>query len=357
MKKITLSLISLSILLGLLYSCQNNDDMDVDTPSTSSLNDKWTDVYRYNFDSEDDAPVDLIPNVTPITRAYDVEVGDARVYPTQNIVHSQFKQEGRWNEIFCKINPHHLIFDFTPVPYICEVSKPQGYLSYSMALGKAMQSKEWDISSASTMKGKAEASFKDVKTYQEFNLAFGANGSVGKFFSSSMSYTQNSKKYKTTFVARFKASCFDVVAYLDNKVTQDRPVYESQSYVSSLTYGKVSYLVIFSNYSYDYIKKSINATFSAGIVGGGGNYSKETLDILSTSESYAFVSGNDITEPFFGNTPSFLNKLFSATFDKTTIGTPIFFQLRDIYENNLVDANKGYSWVETPIVYITINVK
>lgn len=357
MKKNALNLIYLLILFGLFYSCQNNDDIDVDTPSTSSLSDKWTDVYRYNFDSEDDAPIELIPNTTPITRGYDTEVGEARVYPTQNIVHSQFKQFGEWNEIFCKVNPHYLIFDFTPVPYIHEVSRPQGYLSYSMALNKAMQSNEWNISSASTMKGKAEVSYKDVKTYQEFNLAFGSNGSVGKFFSSSMSYTQNSKKYKTTFVARFKSSCFDVVAYLDNKVTEDRPVYESQSYVSSLTYGKVSYLVIFSNYSYDYIKKSINATFAAGIAGGGGNYSKETLNILSSSESYAYVSGNDITESFFGNTPSFLNKLFSATFDKTTIGTPIFFQLRDIYKNNLVDANKGYSWIENPIVYIDVNIR
>lgn len=223
-----------------------------------------------------------------------------------------------------------------------------------MALNKAMQSPEWEMSSQSTMKGKAEASFKDVKTYDEFNLSFGSNVGVGKFFSSSMSYTQNSKKYKTTFIARFKAASFDVEAYLDGKVTEDRPVYESQSYISSITYGKVSYLVIFSNYSYDYIKTNINATFAAGIVGGGGNYSKETLNILSSSESYAYVSSNDITEPFFGNTPAFLNQLFSATFNRTTIGNPIFFKLRDIYKNNLVDADRGYSWIETPINYVTI---
>lgn len=98
----------------------------------------------------------------------------------------------------------------------------------------------------------------------------------------------------------------------------------------------------------------INTAFAANIVSGGGNYSKKTLKILSSSESYAYVIGNDINQTFFGNTPEFLNQLFSATFDKNTIGVPIFFQLRSTKNNQLIDVEKGYSWIETPIIYIEL---
>lgn len=364
MKINVLKSVAIIIMFGMLNSCQKNEDyIEPDTTpgvdAKANVNAKWDEVYRYNFGSNEDIPSGVISDTEggSLTKGYDIQVGEPRVYPTQNIVHSQFRQTGAWNQIFCKVNPHYLIFNFTPVPYVAEISRPQGSMSYAIALGNAMRSPEWAASSQSTMKGKAEASFKDVKTYDEFNLSFGSNLSVGKFFSANMSYSKNSKQYKTTFIARFKSSSFDVDTYFDGRVTNENPVYTSQSYVSSITYGKVSYLVIFSNYSYEQIRTSINATFAAGIVSGGGNYNKETLAILQSSESYAFVSGNDITQPFYGNSPEFLNKLFSGTFDKSTIGNPIFFQLRNVRDNNLVDADKGYGWIEAPIIYINLQIK
>lgn len=351
--------------LGVFTSCQQNGEF-MDEPiekqaketlspeMTDEMTFKWDEVYRYNFKSKDNVPLDL-PGVQTGTRASTIQVGEETIYPSQNIVLSQFLQTGRWNEIFCKKNAHSLIFNFYPVPYVETITNPQNHLTYSLALGNAMRSDAWYISSQSGTTGSAEASFKDVKTYQEFNLAFGANLSVGKFFSSNMSYSENSKKYKTVFIARFKATNFDVITHVDNKITNERPVYDSQSYVSSLTFGKVAYLVIYSNYSYDQVKKSINAAFSYKLVGGGANYSKETLDILSSSESYAWVKGNNVTESFYGNSPAFLEQLFTPVFNKTTIGVPVFFQLRKVSNNVLVDTDRDYdSWIENPIIYIEI---
>lgn len=349
----------LYLLFAILFivSCNNNDELsDLSTQTDDKeLDFKWDEVYRYNFNSKDDVPLDL-PEFQAKTRAQTIQIGEETIYPSQNIVLSQFLQTGRWNEIFCKKSPHSLIFNFYPVPYVETITKPQDHLTYSLALGKAMTSDAWAVSSQSATTGSAEASFVDVKTYNEFSLAFGANLSVGKYFSSNMSYSENSKKYKTVFIARFKATNFDILTHVDNKITNEDLVYSSQSYVSSLTFGKIAYLVIYSNYTYEQIKMSINATFSAFLVNGGANYSKETLDILSSSESYAWVKGNNVTESFYGNTAAFLDQLFTPVFNKTTIGVPIFFQLRKVSNNAVVDTNRDYSsWIENPIIYVEAN--
>lgn len=349
------------VTLGIFTSCQQDDELlnptikeDLSSKMSEEIKFKWDDVYRYNFKSKDDVPLDIQEFQTE-TRASTIQIGEEAIYPSQNIVLSQFLQSGRWNEIFCKKNPHSLIFNFYPVPYVENITNPQDHLTYSLALGKAMTSKEWDISSQSGTTGSAEASFKDVKTYNEFNLSFGANLSVGKFFSTNMSYSENSKKYKTVFIARFKATNFDIITHVDNKITNELPVYDSQSYVSSLSFGQVAYLVIYSNYTYDQVKKSIDAAFSYKLVDGGANYSKETLDILSSSESYAWVKGNNVTESFYGNSPAFLEQLFKPIFNKTTIGVPVFFQLRKKSNNVLVDSDRdNSSWIENPIIYIEL---
>ncbi len=342
------------VIILIATACSDDNDLNT-TLIQESLEDsdfKWEEVYRYNFKTNNDVPTD-INEFQAATRTSTIQIGEEAIYPSQNIVLSQFLQTGRWNEVFCNKNPHSLIFNFYPVPYVETITNPQDHLTYSLALGRAMTSDAWDISSQSGTTGSAEASFKDVKTYSEFNLAFGANLSVGKFFSTNMSYSENSKKYKTVFIARFKASNFDIITHVNDKITNERLVYDSQSYVSSLTFGKVAYLVIYSNYSYDEVKKSINAAFSYKLVEGGANYSKETLDILSSSESYAWVKGNNVTESFYGNTAAFLEQLFTPVFNKTTIGVPVFFQLRKAGNNELVDTYRDYdSWIENPIIYI-----
>jgi hypothetical protein len=347
------------VAMGAFMSCDKNDDLSiVPEKGTSQVAEepsfKWDEVYRYNFKSKDDIPVD-IPEYQNGTRASTMQIGEEKIYPSQNIVLTQFLQSGRWNEVACKKNPHALIFNFYPIPYIEEISNPRGMLSYTMALQRAMKSEEWATSSKSQTAGSAEASFVDVKSAYEFERSFGANLSVGKYFSANMSYSKNSKKYKTVFVARFKATNFDVLTYVDDKITNDQLVWSSQSYVSSLTFGKVAYLVVYSNYSYDEVKTSINAAFSAGIVSGGGRYSSRTLNILSQSESYAWVNGNNVTDSFYGNNAAFLDKLFKPIYNKNTIGVPVYFQLSKTDTNRLVDSDRdNSSWIENPIRYISL---
>lgn len=95
----------LYLLFAILFivSCNNNDELsDLSTQTDDKeLDFKWDEVYRYNFNSKDDVPLDL-PEFQAKTRAQTIQIGEETIYPSQNIVLSQFLQTGRWNEIFCK---------------------------------------------------------------------------------------------------------------------------------------------------------------------------------------------------------------------------------------------------------------
>lgn len=321
---------------------------------------KWDEVYRYNFKNESSLTIDDIYTKAPSLRVgsidYNIMVGTQSIYPTQNIVASKLMQSGEWFEINAKKNPHYLIFDFMPIPYVEEISNPKNKVSYAIALKKALKSEEWRNSSHKSGLS-AEASFKEVKDFSDLNVSFGGNVSVAKVFSANASYEKKKTEYKTVLLARLKASNFKVDTELDgNKVTNDKLVYDSQSYVSSLTYGKIAYLVIFSNYSYDKVKTSINATISSKIASGSANYSRELTNILASSESYCWIKGNTNEESFWGTTPVFINKMFTAVFDKNSIGVPIFFELKFVKSNTLVNPMRDPAggWVETPIIYITL---
>lgn len=235
-------------------------------------------------------------------------------------------------------NPHYLIFNFSPEPYIVEVKAPKGKVSYALAFKEAMKSDEWTASSKENRKISAEASFKEVKSYSDISTSFGGSISVASSFSGQASYSANSKKYKSILLARLKVGNFKVETEIDGKITNDQVEDKSQAYVSSMTYGKVAYLIIYSNYNFEQVKASIQLGISSKMVKGEANYSKELTKILSESESYVWIKGDNSEESFWGTTPTFINKMFTAIFDRINIGVPVFFELKYVNNNVLIDS-------------------
>lgn len=104
---------------------------------------KWDEVYRYNFKNKSSLTLDDIYAKTPSLRVgsidYNIMIGTQSIYPTQNIVASKLIQSGEWFEINAKKNPHYLIFDFMPIPYVEEISNPKNKVSYAIALKKSIE--------------------------------------------------------------------------------------------------------------------------------------------------------------------------------------------------------------------------
>lgn len=301
----------------------------------------WDEVERFNFDSSSELSLDDISSNAPKTRAEDRTeflTGGTMVYPTQNILADKYILSGTWHEVYPKKNPYYLIFNFSPEPYVVEVKIPKGKVSYALAFREAMKSNEWAASSKSNTKFSAEASFKEVKSYSDISTAFGGNISVASSFSGQASYSVNSKKYKSILLARLKVGNFKVETEVNGKITNDQVEDKSQAYVSSMTYGKVAYLIIYSNYNFDQVKSSIQLAISSKMVKGEANYSKELTKILSESESYVWIKGDNSDESFWGTTPTFINKMFTAVFDRTNVGVPVFFELKYVNTNVLIDV-------------------
>lgn len=236
------------ILLTFVLSCTNNELEVINHERenrSKKLEKKWEEVYRYNFENKFTLTTDdLEKSLKSVLQGRNVDYNiflaeNITIYPTQNIVASKLYQGGEWIEVKAKKNPHSLIFDFKPIPYIEEINTPKDNLSYSIAFRNAMRSDEWHESSSSGYRLSAEASFMNVKDFNDFKMSFGGSLNIAGKFKTEASYDEKRTKYKTVLLARLKASNFKVDTYISDKVTNDKPVWESQSYVSSITYGKV----------------------------------------------------------------------------------------------------------------------
>lgn len=321
-----------------LTSCSTQEK---EMSSITEIKSAWDEIDRFNLDSSSELSLDDISsNVSEMRAGERAEflTGSTTVYPTQNILADKYILHGAWHEVYPKKNPHYLIFFFSPEPYIVEVKSPKGKVSYALAFREAMQSNEFTASSKRNTKSTAEASFKEVKTYSDISTAFGGNLSIATSFSGQASYSANSKKYKSILLARLKVGNFKVETEVDGKITNDQVKDKSQAYVSSMTYGKVAYLIIYSNYNFDQVKSSIQLAISTKIVKGEANFSKELTKILSESESYVWIKGDNSDESFWGTTPTFINKMFTVIFDRTNVGVPVFFELKYVNTNVLVDV-------------------
>lgn len=342
--------LALSAFLSLSISACTDIDQRSSSPNPTSdagcqAKEDWDEVVRYNLENSHDIPVELIRTGSEKTRSdavdYEISTGEQTIYLTQNIIAKKFIESGIWEEVQVKKKPHALVFNFVPYPYIEEITQPRNLVSYAIAVKKALKSEEWDVASRTKSKPSAEASFKDILDFDDLKTSFGGNLSVAKIFSANASYDKKRTKYKTAFLARLKSINFRVDTEVEDKIIADEVKDESQSYVSSIAYGKTAYLLIYSNYSYDEIKESISATLTGKIVNGGANYSKETMKIMSSSESYCWIKGNDLTSSFWGTTPDFFEKMFTGVFDKTNVGVPVFFELRSVKTNTLINPNEG----------------
>jgi hypothetical protein len=71
------------------------------------------------------------------------------------------------------------------------------------------------------------------------------------------------------------------------------PVTNPITYVQSVTYGRMALLVISSEYSYDRLKKAVDAAYNSMSGGASGSYTNELQSIVENSEMKLIVFGGD----------------------------------------------------------------
>ncbi|MCR9164053.1 MAG: thiol-activated cytolysin family protein [Nannocystaceae bacterium] len=144
----------------------------------------------------------------------------------------------------------------------------------------------------------------EVHSSEQLSLALGLDvawmtGDV----SASMEFdqTQRNSRYLVNFTQAYYTVDVDPPArpsdYLDPSVTLDDVETtlqgEPPAYVSSVTYGRIVYFAVTSNFSSEELKAALDFGFSTGAVDVDGSVSLTHSEILSESQITAFILGGD----------------------------------------------------------------
>jgi len=171
---------------------------------------------------------------------------------------------------------------------------------------------------------------KQFTFYDEIREAFGTNVNTKKLFSSKKEGTsqENERINKTTgMYVKFYQSAFTVhmdAADITNGIvkgaTNTEPVY-----VNSVTYGRLGILVIESDYTFDFMKTTINKEFNRIFSKKKETLTSEEQTFLDRAEMKILILGadSDYAVHAIDGYGEFLNMIYKSQFSSTSYGVPI----------------------------------
>jgi len=272
------------------------------------------------------------------------------VYPLNSINNYLFD-----NELMGARNPIDLIFEFND-PYFGTVQNETGSIGYQKALKNAVKSPEY----ADHVLNKTNLST-DYFLTQYYNLSdlekiFNGNTGLFNIFSAKVQYNSKKTKINSKLVARlinvnFSAymdmpigGIFKDPEYVNSLNISSRPgrtssgnsILSNYAYTRSISYGKVVYLSIESEYSYSEVKSVIETSISLSFGNLGGNLTVKQKEILSKSSLTIMVLSDSSTQSYFMDGLENLHDLFNAQYTNSVYGRPIYIQMRHL-------DNKSYT--------------
>lgn len=335
----------LVISLFILNSCSHHDD-PVHVPQNKKPHTEkgrfdnspfvWDDFYPMN-DSKDKIYIgDLsvwVEDVTSIINPLGIYVGAA--YPASSL---PFKYD---REITHPRHPIDLIFDFR-LPFIVEVTRETGSIGYTLALKDALASNDYKAH-VSVDNYSVSASMTRFSSYKDVEKGFSGNAKLGSLFSARVQ--DNSSKVKKEVVGRLFARLTNsnFFAYMDlppkglfknsedNKTEQGS---EANVYIRSITYGKVVYVAIESEYDYPDIKFALETKLKYSSASSNTGLIKRANEILEKSAVTLFTISDKGAGSYFYNDADAIEKLFKIKYTPTSYGSPIFIQCKYIHDNS-----------------------
>lgn len=236
-------------------------------------------------------------------------------------------------------NPIDIIFNFH-VPFTGTVNQEHGSVGYKTLLAESLKSKQYK----EYIKNKHspyEIRLTEIFSNQDIQKAFSNNTKLGEIISNEVEHISSKKAIRSRLIGQIRSESF--TAYMDFPVNnffkekvdmQEKPVY-----IRSLSYGKVAYFVIESNYSYEKVEQLILSKFALQ------NTLDNEMDILKESIIELFTITDQLQTAKISNTFQDLEEFINAPFTESSYGYPIYCQ--GVYtENNAFYNNKNHSTID-----------
>lgn len=221
------------------------------------------------------------------------------------------------------------VFTSFPDAYIGTIERETGSLGYKLFMKEVLRSPEYKNYLQSGLRESLDFRCSEFYSYSDIQKAFASNAGLGKIFSAKVQSNSRKTNIKSRLLGQLTSKNFTVS--MDTPVNgffKDRNNdYSSLNpiYVRSLTYGKIALLAIESEYSFEEVKKAVEAGIKFKIFSTGGNYTSKDVEILQKSTITIYV----ISDNTDGNTNEFFSSLdeiknaFKISYSDFAPGLPI----------------------------------
>lgn len=232
-------------------------------------------------------------------------------------------------EILYPRNPIDVIFNFTR-PFFGEVTKEHGSIGYKKLFIQALDSKEYE----QFLKGGSKESFEFACTeyfsYSDIEKALSGSAGLAGIFSTKIKNNTKSVNVKSRLFGQLISKNFTVSMDIPVdgffKDPAKDTVPENPVYVYSMTYGKVAFISVESEYSFEQVKTAVEAGIKFKIFSGGASYSKSDMEILSKSRITLFIISDDDPNGHTFYTLDNIKNSFNLSYSVYNPGYPVFCQ-------------------------------
>lgn len=236
-------------------------------------------------------------------------------------------------EITSARNPIDVIFEFT-VPFTGTVKQEHGSIGYKTLLSEALNSTQYK----EYMKNKVspyEVRLTEIYSDQDILKAFPDNDKLSRLLLDEVEKDSSKKNTKSKLIGELRSNSFTVYMdfptdkfFKDEEAKEENPVY-----IRSLTYGKVAYFVIESNYSYKETEDAILSKFSLHNIVDNEKEIWEKLNITLFT-----ISDNNQTAKVF-KAPKDLEEFINRPFSESLYGYPIYCQGAYTNDKNITEVD------------------
>ena len=248
-------------------------------------------------------------------------------------------------------NPMEVSTSF-PKSYFGEITKETGSLGYKKFLTEVLNSSQYKEFVKTGSRKSLEFQCTEYYSYSDIEKAFSANGGLAKIFSAKVQSSSKKTNIKSRLLGQLISKNFDITmefpvnGFFKDKSKDTSP--ENPVYVGSITYGKIALLSIESEYSFEEVKKAVEAGIKWKILSVGGNFSSKDVEVLQKSSIVLYIISDDTngdTSQFFDSIDG-IKKSFSLNYSEANFGLPIFcngFYTKDNTRFTITETSSGGS--------------
>ena len=232
-------------------------------------------------------------------------------------------------ELLYPRNPIDISTSF-PDSYIGEITKETGGLGYKKFLKDVLKSSEYKKFTQNGGRESLDFQCTEYFSYTDIEKAFSSNAGLAKIFSAKVQSNSRKTNIKSRLLGQLISRNFTVTMEVPaNGFFKDKSKdtsAENPVYVRSISSGKIALLAIESEYSFEEVKKAVEAGVKWKIFSAGGNFSSKDTEILQKSTITLYLISDDTS----GEANQFFNSLddiknaFKINYSESNFGLPIF---------------------------------